>query len=68
MASPFVAGEAALIHKQDGSLSASKIERKIRCSARSLVGVDLVYGAMLGAGHADVGASLKPIDDSACLL
>ena len=66
MATPFVAGEAALIHKVDGSLSASGIEGRIRCSARDLP--DDPTHTMMGAGHADVGASLKPINDSICIL
>jgi thermitase len=66
MATPLVAGEAALIHKQYGSLSASGIERKIRCSARDLP--DDPTHTMMGAGHADVGASLKPIADPICVL
>ena len=66
MATPFVAGEAALIHKKYGSLSASKIEGRIRCSARDLP--DDPTHTIMGAGHADVGASLKPIDDYSCLL
>jgi thermitase len=65
MSAPFVAGEAALIHKVYSSLSASKIEGKIRCSARDLP-EDPAH-IMMGAGHADVGASLKPIADSTCV-
>jgi subtilisin family serine protease len=65
MATPFVAGEAALIHKVDGSLSASGIEGKIRCSARGLP--DDPGHIKMGAGHADVGASLKSIADSTCV-
>jgi thermitase len=60
MATPFVSGQAALIHAKYGSLDPAGVEKKIRCSARSLVVTDPVYAAMLGAGHADVGASLAP--------
>ena len=66
MSAPFVAGEAALIHNKAGSLSASGIEGKIRCSARDLP--DDPGHIMMGAGHADVGASLKSIADSTCVL
>ncbi len=58
MATPFVSGQAALIHALYGSLSSSGIEKKIRTSARPLHLQDPVYGGMLGAGHADVCASL----------
>ena len=58
MATPFVSGQAALVHAVHGSLDPADVEGKIRSSARSLVATDLVYGAMLGAGHADVDCSL----------
>ena len=58
MATPFVSGQAALIHALHGSLDPAGIERKIRTSARPLYLQDPVYGGMLGAGHADVCASL----------
>jgi thermitase len=60
MATPFVSGQAALIHAVYGSLDPAGVEKKIRCSARPLVVTDPVYATMLGAGHADVGASLAP--------
>ena len=60
MATPFVSGQAALIHAVYGSLDPASVEGKIRCSARPLLITDLIYGAMLGAGRADVGASLTP--------
>jgi thermitase len=60
MATPFVSGEAALIRAVYGSLDPAGVEQRIRCSARSLILTDPVYGSMLGAGHADVGASLTP--------
>jgi subtilisin family serine protease len=59
MATPFVAGQAALIHTVNGSLGPARIEAKIRNSARPLLLRDLVYAEMLGAGHADVCASLQ---------
>jgi thermitase len=58
MATPFISGQAALIRTVDGSLEPAGIEKKIRTSARPLYFQDPVYGEMLGAGHADVCASL----------
>ena len=60
MATPFVSGQAALIHAVYGSLDPVGVEDKIRSSARSLLTTDPVYAAMLGAGHADVCNSLAP--------
>jgi thermitase len=60
MATPFVSGQAALIHAVYSSLDPAGVEQRIRCSARSLLATDPDYAAMLGAGHADVGASLAP--------
>ena len=60
MATPFVSGQAALIHAVYGSLDSAAVEEKIRSSARSLLATDPVYAAMLGAGHADVCNSLAP--------
>jgi thermitase len=59
MATPFVAGQAALIRADDDSLDPVGVEEKIHCSARQLDLHDPVYGPLLGAGHADVGASLS---------
>jgi thermitase len=59
MATPFVAGQAALIRKVNGSLDPAGIEARIRNSARPLHLRDPVYSAMLGDGHADVCASLQ---------
>jgi thermitase len=63
MATPFVSGQAALIHAVYGSVDAAGVEKRIRCNARSLFVTDPIYAAMLGAGRADVGASLS---QSAC--
>jgi thermitase len=60
MSTPFVSGEAALIYSVSPSLTPVGVEQRIYCSARPLTATDPVYGAMLGAGHADVGASLTP--------
>ena len=59
MATPFISGQAALIHAVYGTLDPAGVEQKIRCSAKSLLATDPVYAAMLGAGRADVGASLS---------
>jgi subtilisin family serine protease len=64
MATPFVSGQAALIHSVYGSLKPAGVEEKIRCSARSLLTTDPVYAAVLGAGRADVDDSLAPGDCS----
>ncbi|HET7269760.1 MAG TPA: S8 family serine peptidase [Rubrobacter sp.] len=60
MATPFVSGQAALIHVVEGSLDPSGIEEKIRCTARPL------SEPLLGAGHADVGASVSEVDGPQC--
>jgi subtilisin family serine protease len=60
MTTAFVSGQAALIHAVYDSLKPAGVEERIRCSARPLVTTDPVHAAMLGAGHADVGASLAP--------
>jgi subtilisin family serine protease len=60
MATPFVSGQAALIHAVYGSVDPAGMEERIRCSARPLLATDPIYAAMLGAGRADVGASLSP--------
>ena len=64
MATPFVSGQAALIHAVYGSLDPVGVEDKIRSSARSLVATDPIYAAMLGAGRADVCNSLSAPDCS----
>ena len=60
MATPFVSGQAALIHAVYGSFDPAGVEGRIRCSARSLLATDPIYAAMMGTGRADVGASLSP--------
>jgi subtilisin family serine protease len=60
MATPFVSGEAALLRAVYGSLDPADVEERILCSARPLTATDPTYAAMLGAGSADVGASLAP--------
>ncbi len=58
MATPFVSGQAALIHDVDGSLDPARIETLIRDTARSLDVNNPNYVGMLGAGESDIGASL----------
>ena len=58
MATPFISGQAALIRTLYGSLDPAGIEKKIHTSARALYLQDPVYAEMLGAGHANVCASL----------
>jgi thermitase len=60
MATPFVSGQAALIHAVYGSLDPAGVEKRIRCSARPLVTEPLYAAMLLGAGRTDVGASLSP--------
>ena len=58
MATPFVSGQAALIHAVYGSLGPAGAEAKMRHSAQSLTLQNPTYVGMLGAGHADACASL----------
>jgi thermitase len=58
MATPFVSGQAALIHAVYGSLDPAGVEAKIRYSAQSLTLQNLSYVGMLGAGQANACASL----------
>jgi thermitase len=69
MATPFVAGEAALIHSVDGSLGPGGVEQRIRLGARCVDEKnDAIYQGMLGGGHADVDASLKQVEGYRCIL
>jgi thermitase len=58
MATPFVSGQAALIHALYGSLDPVGVEKKIRTSAQPLTLQNPTYVGMLGAGQANVCASL----------
>jgi subtilisin family serine protease len=58
MATPFISGQAALIHAVYGSLAPTGIEKKIRDSARPLALQNPTYVGMLGAGEANICASL----------
>jgi thermitase len=59
MATPFISGQAALIHAVYGSLDPVGVEMKIRKSAQPLTLQNLTYVGMLGAGEANVCASLQ---------
>jgi len=59
MATPFISGQAALIHTAHGSLDPTLVEKWIRRSAKPLTLTNPTYVGMLGAGRADVCASLK---------
>jgi subtilisin family serine protease len=59
MATPFISGQAALIHAVYGSLDPVGVETKIRNSAQPLTLQNLTYVGMLGAGEANVCASLQ---------
>ena len=68
MAAPFVAGEAALIQSADGPLVPGGVEGRIRSGARCVDQENAVqYTGMLGAGHADVAASLRGIEGPHCI-
>jgi thermitase len=58
MATPFISGQAALIHTLYDSLTPAGVERKIRTSAQPLTLQNPTYVGMLGAGEANVCASL----------
>jgi thermitase len=68
MATPFVAGEAALIRSTAGSLDPGGVEGRIRSGARCVDQNNRVqYQGMLGAGHADVDASLRQVEGHHCV-
>jgi hypothetical protein len=58
MATPFITGQAALIHAVYGSLDPAHVERRIRDSAQPLSLQNPTYVGMLGAGQANACASL----------
>ncbi len=64
MATPFVAGQAALIRSVNPTLKPEaddnrpSVENFIKSTARSLDAKNPDYAGLLGAGHADIGASL----------
>jgi thermitase len=69
MSTPFVAGEAALIQSVNGSLNPGGVEERIRLGARCVDEKnDPLYWHNLGAGHADVDASLRQAEGYRCIL
>jgi thermitase len=68
MATPFVAGEAALIRSEYGQLDPGGIENRIRSGARCVDQKNTQYTGMLGAGHADVDTSLRGGEGPHCAL
>jgi subtilisin family serine protease len=61
MATPFISGQAALIHALYGSLNPAGVEQTIRNSASPLTLQNPTYAGMLGAGRADLCASLESV-------
>lgn len=59
MATPFVAGQAALIKSVEPSLGIESIEGQITETARSLDASNPTYAGKLGAGLPDIGASVR---------
>jgi subtilisin family serine protease len=57
MATPFVAGQTALIRSLQPSASSECVTNIIRTTAQSMATSDPTYGSQLGSGLADVGAS-----------
>jgi subtilisin family serine protease len=65
MATPFVAGQAALIRSLQPSASSGCVTNIIRTTAQSPATSDPTYASELGSGHADVGASTMYAADPA---
>jgi len=59
MATPFAAGQAALLHSLDPSLTAWDVGQIIAATAQPLDGLNPDYTGELGAGRIDVAASLQ---------
>jgi thermitase len=69
MSTPFVSGEAALIHSVANSLGPGGVEERIRLGARCVDQKNkLVYRGMLGAGVPDVEASLRQVEGRHCTI
>ncbi len=66
MATPFIAGQAALIRSLRPSATPACVTTIIGKTAQSLTESDLTYAARLGAGHADVGASARYTHSNGC--
>lgn len=65
MAAPFVAGQAALARGVNPLLSSAGVEDLIRDTARPLDARNPDYAGMLGAGRANIGASLRQLRPAA---
>ena len=65
MATPFVAGQAALIHSVSPTAKPSDVEGAIGGTARSLNYADPAYSGKLGKGLINVGASLGKLKPGA---
>ena len=61
MATPLVAGQAALIHSFRSALNPREIAEQIAATARSLEEIDPRYGDKLGFGLPAVGVSLQKL-------
>src|ERR671921_404963 len=59
MATPFISGQAALIHAVYGSLNPAGVEKQIRNNAKPLTVDNPTYVGMLGAGRADLCACFR---------
>lgn len=69
MATPFVSGEAALIHSLANSPDPGGVEERIRLGARCVdQNNKAIYSGMLGAGEPDVEASLREVQAHPCVL
>lgn len=69
MATPFVAGQAALLRSTMPHLSADTIEHVIRSTAQSVDAVNPDYAGLLGKGRIDIRASLTEIcEDEPCQI
>ncbi len=66
MATPWVAGQAALIRSIEPALEPEGVEARIRGTAHPLDRWNPDYRGMLGAGLPDVPASLAPLVGSGC--
>lgn len=66
MATPFVAGQAALVRSLRPSARPACVATIIGKTAQSLTESDRTYAARLGAGHADVGASTRYTRSNGC--
>ena len=68
MATPFVAGQAALLRSASPDLRADDIEQAIRSTAQSVDAVNPGYADLLGKGRIDIRASLAAVCDDPCQL